>query len=278
MIEFKNKIYIGSDNRKSLFDCRIPANPKATIIFIHGYKGFKDWGSWNLLEDYFVNLNFGFVEFNMTHNGGTHENPLDFDDLEAFGNNTYSKELFDLNKIITETERMIKNELGIACPLYLLGHSRGGGIAILQASVDTRVAKIVSLAGISDIESRFPTGDELAEWESEGVRFVDNARTNQSMPHYYSLYLDFLANNEKLNIENAARKLKIPFCQIHGDMDTSVSISEGLALADWTATQVEIIKGADHTFGSAQPWRLDTLPEDLKSVASRSLNFFNKQN
>lgn len=275
MIEFKNKIYTGSSGRKSLFDCEIPKEPKAVIVFIHGYKGYKDWGCWNLVQDFYVKNGFGFVKFNLTHNGGTVEQPIDFTDLEAFGSNTYSKELFDLEIIIAETHRLIHQELEMNLPIYLLGHSRGGGIAILQSSRDKRIAKIISLAGISDIASRFPVGDELEDWRIDGVRFVENARTKQSMPHYFSLYEDFIANAAVLDIEQAAKSLTIPFLQIHGDMDTSVSISEGIYLAEWTDTQMKIIKGADHTFGSSQPWNQTTLPEDLEKAMNVAIDFFN---
>ena len=62
--------------------------------------------------------------------------------------------------------------------------------------------------------------------------------------------------------------------QIHGDMDVSVSISEGIYLAEWTNTRLGIIKGADHTFGSSQPWNQKILPEDLQKVLEDSLVFF----
>ena len=95
------------------------------------------------------------------------------------------------------------------------------------------------------------------------------------MPHYFSMYEDFIANQELLDIESAARSLDIPFLQIHGDMDTSVSIREGIELADWTNTELKIIKGADHTFSSCQPWDLTDLPEDLGKAADVMLEFFN---
>ena len=73
---------------------------KSIIIFCHGYKGFKDWGAWNLMAETFANAGFFFVKFNFSHNGGTVEQPTDFPDLEAFGNNNYSKELDDLGNVI----------------------------------------------------------------------------------------------------------------------------------------------------------------------------------
>ena len=38
------------------------------IIFCHGYKGFKDWGAWNLVGEEFANKNFFFIKFNFSHN------------------------------------------------------------------------------------------------------------------------------------------------------------------------------------------------------------------
>ncbi|MEX1003154.1 MAG: alpha/beta fold hydrolase [Crocinitomicaceae bacterium] len=276
MIDFKNKIYVGSDHRKSLYDAKIDKTSKAVVIFIHGYKGFKDWGAWNLMADAFFQEGFGFVKFNMTHNGGTIDEPIDFPDLKAFARNRYSYELFDVATIIDETQRLIEKELELDIPIYLLGHSRGGGIAILQAVKDSRIKKVVSLAGISDIESRFPMGEQMKEWKEKGVYYVTNSRTHQEMPHYFSWYEDFLEHRNELDIELAARELKIPFLQIHGDMDQSVSISEGLALAAYTDTRIAIIKGAEHTFGTKHPWDSDQLPEDLKKAINKAIEFFNK--
>ena len=74
--------------------------PKKVVIFCHGYKGFKDWGAWNLMAESFAKAGFFFIKFNFSHNGGTAENPIDFPDLEAFGNNNYTKELDDLERVI----------------------------------------------------------------------------------------------------------------------------------------------------------------------------------
>ena len=276
MIDFKNMVYTGSAGRKSLFDCHIDDNAKATIIFVHGYKGYKDWGAWNLMEKAFIENGFGFVKFNISHNGGTIDEPIDFPDLEAFGNNRYSYEVNDLNIIIGEVDQLQRKELGKTLPVYLLGHSRGGGIAILQAYGDERVSKVISLAGISDISSRFPEGDELEKWEETNVITVLNGRTNQEMPLYYSLYLDYVVHHIDLDIEIACRGLNIPFLQIHGEADESVDISEGEAIADWTHTMLEIIDGAGHTFGAKQPWEEKEMPEHLKMAVEKSVEFFNK--
>lgn len=273
MIEFKNKIFTGANNRKSVFDAKISADNKAVILFVHGYKGYKDWGCWGLMEEYFLQRNMGFVKFNFSHNGGIVAEPIDFPDLDAFGKNCFSYELEDLEIITTEVHRLINQELEAEIPIVLVGHSRGGGVAVLHASKNKYISKIISLAGISSIGNRFPSGEELEDWKNSGVRYVQNARTNQDMPHYFSFFEDYQKNKEALNIEDSARSLKIPFVQIHGDMDLTVSITEGQYMARWTNTNLVIVKGAGHTFGAKQPWNNNEMPADMLEVCANMLAF-----
>ncbi|RZV60365.1 MAG: alpha/beta hydrolase, partial [Flavobacteriaceae bacterium] len=44
---------------------------KPLVIFCHGYKGFKDWGAWDLVANAFMEAGCFFVKFNFSHNGGT---------------------------------------------------------------------------------------------------------------------------------------------------------------------------------------------------------------
>ncbi len=273
MIDLKNKIYVGSENRQSTYDLILPDKPTALILFAHGYKGYKDWGAWHVVEREFVKANFGFLKFNMSHNGGTVENPIDFPDLDAFGNNDYTKELYDLKRITTIAKNfLIDQQLDV--PIYLIGHSRGGGVSILHANQDLRIKKLVTWAAISDVGKRFPEGEELDDWRYDGVRYVKNGRTNQLMPHFYSFYENYLANKDNLNIENACEQLKIPFLPIHGDMDLAVSISEGIQLSRWAEVDLEIIKGAEHTFQTKHPWDSNELPFDMNNVVEKSIDFF----
>jgi len=276
LIQTTNETYVGSNNRLSVYDLTIPKKPKALVIFLHGFKGYKDWGAWNFVEQEFVKHQFGFLKFNLSHNGGTVENPIDFPDLDAFGNNDYTKELYDLNRIINLAVIQLK-DLGLDIPIYLIGHSRGGGIAILQTAKDKRIKKLVTWAAISDIESRFPTGDELDDWKVSGVRYVMNGRTNQQMPHYYGFYENFIENKDNLNIKEACEKIKVPFLPIHGDMDLAVSISEGIHISKWANVHLEIIKGAEHTFQTKHPWTDSSLPFDMKNVIEKTIQFFEEK-
>lgn len=248
---------------------------KNVVLFCHGYKGYKDWGAWDLVAESFAVHNFFFIKMNFSHNGGTVEQPIDFPDLEAFGQNNFIKELDDLETVIDwifsgEIAQDEMNQENVS----LIGHSRGGGIVLLKASEDPRVRNVVTWAGVSDFGSRFPEGEVLEEWKNNGVAYVHNARTKQEMPHYFQFFTTFKENESRLTIKNAASALNIPYLIIHGDLDETVPIEEAKNLNQWNKnSKLHFIKGANHTFGSSQPWQSESLPEHLKATVQTTLKF-----
>ncbi|MDN3491456.1 alpha/beta hydrolase family protein [Winogradskyella bathintestinalis] len=248
---------------------------QSIVIFCHGYKGFKDWGAWNVMAERFAEAGFCFIKFNFSHNGGTVENPIDFPDLEAFGNNNYTKELEDLNDVITWTQTYLSTNANINnTNINLIGHSRGGGITIIKASEDTRISKLITLASVSDFGRRMPSTRELNTWKENGVRYVLNGRTKQQMPHFYQFYEDFEANEERLHIESAEKRLEIPHLIIHGSDDTSVNISEAKALHQWNPnSEFRIIEDADHVFNTKHPWDKSELSDSLNETVTSIFEF-----
>lgn len=248
---------------------------KDVVLFCHGYKGYKDWGAWDLVAEAFAKQNYFFVKMNFSHNGGTPEQPIDFPDLEAFGKNNFIKELDDLETVIdwifsgeVAPEQMDPESL------TLIGHSRGGGIVLLKAFEDRRVKQVVTWAGVSDFASRFPKGKVLEEWKKNGVAYVHNARTKQEMPHYFQFFTTFKENEDRLTIENAVSGIDIPYLIIHGAQDETVSIDEAKNLNRWNrSSQLHVIEEANHTFGSSQPWNSDRLPEHLQTAVQATIDF-----
>lgn len=248
---------------------------QSLVIFCHGYKGFKDWGAWNLMAKQIADAGFCFIKFNFSHNGGTMEDPIDFPDLEAFGNNNYSKELDDLGDVIDWATHKFKNNPNIKTDqITLIGHSRGGGIVIIKASEDSRITKLITLASVSDFGKRTATSGELEAWKKDGVKYVLNGRTKQQMPHYYQFYEDFKANEDRLHIASAEKQLYIPHLIIHGDGDPSVKIEEGHSLHQWNPdSHFRIIEGADHVFNVKHPWDKDELSNEFQEVTDAMIEF-----
>lgn len=273
----KNIVYRGANQRLSLVDVISPSQvgPWPAIIFMHGFKGFKDWGHWPMLMKRIASSGFHLISFNSTHNGGTVEEPVDFPDLKAFSENTYSKELFDLNRIIDlvfedkliSPERIQKEELS------LIGHSRGGGVCLLQSARDKRVSRLITWAALSDFEDRLPAQDAMVEWEKRKVHFIKNGRTQQNMPMKYEFVKDLFENRASLKIESAAKKLEKPYLIIHGTADQAVSIQSAKDLKNWSPkSSLEIIEGANHVFGGKHPFSGE-ISADAEMLLEKSISF-----
>ncbi|MGB0789259.1 MAG: alpha/beta hydrolase family protein, partial [Marinirhabdus sp.] len=164
------------DKKPILFDVFFNPNniPKPIVVFCHGYKGFKDWGGWDMVAQHFSALGYFFLKFNFSHNGGTVENPIDFPDPEAFAQNNFSTELDDLDRVINHiVKTKAHRPEADATNINLIGHSRGGGIVLIKAEEDKRIKKVVSWAGVSDYKARFQEGTAaFAEWKKTGRTYI----------------------------------------------------------------------------------------------------------
>ncbi|MFT4848010.1 MAG: pimeloyl-ACP methyl ester carboxylesterase [Sediminicola sp.] len=280
MIVKKNNLLLSEAKKPIIYDVYFEpsSGPKPVVIFAHGYKGFKDWGAWELVAETFAKAGFFFIKFNFSHNGGTIEQPIDFPDLEAFATNNYSIELDDLNRIvdfITSNNSFFK-EINSE-KINLIGHSRGGGIVLIHAEEDHRVGSVTTWAGVSDFKARFNKGTRVFDnWLKSGVTYIENSRTKQQLPHYLQFYKDFEKNEERLTIKRAVSHLSKPQLIIHGSDDTTVPIDEAIAVSTWNSeSNLEIINGADHVFGSIHPWKEKNIPPNLQQAASYTITFLN---
>jgi len=272
----KNIQIKGSASKPILLDAFFNQNqiPKAIVIFSHGFKGFKDWGHFNALGKRFADEGLIFIKFNFSYNGTTVSSPDTFDDLEAFGNNNYSIELNDLELVINWalTCEELKNERDNT-KLYLLGHSRGGGISIIKAAENKNVKKLVTWASVSDFLNRNKK-KTIDTWKDQGVVYTFNTRTNQKMPLYFQFYEDLQKNAARYNIQHVFKTLQIPILIVHGTNDEAVSFKEAEILQRSAAhPRLLRVEGAGHTFGIKHPFSGDTFPEAAQFVIQNTIQF-----
>lgn len=245
------------------------------VIFCHGYKGFKDWGAWPLMCQEIAKQGNFVVAFNFSHNGGTLENPIDFPNLEAFGNDNFTKQQHDLQSVIdtVTSEQFNFANMVNKDSVCLIGHSRGGGAAILKTATEKRITKLITLASIASYENSFPTGEALAVWQKTGVWKIKNGRTKQEMPHYIQFYEDYLDNKEALDISNAAKKINVPHLIVHGNQDTSVNIDAAHQLKQYNPSAETFYLDTNHVFGSKHPWESKEMPMELSLVTKKIITF-----
>ncbi|WP_192821347.1 S9 family peptidase [Rufibacter sp. LB8] len=250
--------------------------PKPVVVFVHGFKGFKDWGYFNLLADYFAQHGFVFVKLNLSHNGVEPDGD-DLTNLEAFGNNNFCIELDDVKTVldyVTSGPKEIPAEEIDASYLFLIGHSRGGGLAVLKAAEDERVSGLATWAAVSDYDQRW-SPETMETWQKTGVQYVLNGRTGQQMPLYYQLAENFLANKHRLDIPKAAEKLQMPWLIIHGEKDETlpVQMAHDLHFCNPYA-ELFLIPEGDHSFGGRHPFAGQELPDFTKAAAQKTISFF----
>lgn len=273
MIKNERFTLVGAEGKPILGDCTYDDKNTNfdTIIFIHGFKGFKDWGTHHLTAAAFAEKGFRFIKFNLSHSGVTKEKMNDVTDLEAFASNTISKELIDVDIVITHVQSTYPRDT-----IQLIGHSRGGGLAIVQAANDKRIGKLVTWSAISDFSSLWAKEREM-EWKNTGKIYVENARTKEKMPLNSTLLKDFEEHKESLNIINAAKRVSIPWLILHGDQDINVKFSVAQELAqNQLMAKIQKIEGANHVFGASHPYNATTLPDQLADVVKKSSNFLLK--
>ncbi|MES2776166.1 MAG: dienelactone hydrolase family protein [Bacteroidota bacterium] len=277
--KIKNTIVQGAGNKPMATDIFFEENgiAKPVVIYAHGFNGFKDWGNFDLIAERFVSAGFVFIKFNFSHNGTTPEQPEIFADLEAFGQNNYTRQLEDLGFVIdwvcdaanpyireTDTKR-----------ISLIGHSMGGGISIIKSSEDNRIKNLVTWAAVS--ENKTPWGnwpaEKMNEWKQTGVAFYVNGRTGQNMPLYYQLHEDYEQHNDRLNIQQAIGRIRVPVLICHGTLDPAVPVASAYKLADWQPSADLFTVESDHVFGRSHPWSHPFLPPAMEAVLMRTFSF-----
>jgi uncharacterized protein len=244
-------------------------SPRPAVLVIHGFKGFKDWGMFPPFGERLALAGFTAVSLNLSGSGV--DDAGEFSLPDRFAHNTFSAELQDVGQAI---DALVQGELGVPAPstLGLVGHSRGGGIGVLQTARDSRVRALATWSAISRVE-RWPQ-DERAAWRAAGRSEVKNARTGQILPLYTDVLDDIEQNAASLDIEAAAARVSVPWLIIHGTQDESVGFSEAESLKAANSrkkTRLLPIEGGGHTFGATHPWRSAT--PQLDSVFDATLEW-----
>lgn len=244
------------------------------VIYVHGFKGFKDWGFIPYVGDYFSNRGFFVITFNFSHNG-VGESLTEFDELEKFAKNTISLEVEELSEIIDFCNA------GFFCKwknqkIGIIGHSRCGGVSLLTANQVRSVDAVAVWASISKFD-RY-TKEQKVKWQKEGFSEVLNSRTNQMMKLNLDLLEDIEKNkSDKLNIEKSVKNLRIPLFIAHGDQDVSVPFTEAKELYNWSdkeLTHFLEIPAVGHTFDIVHPFE-GSNPK-FEMLLEETNSFFNK--
>ncbi len=239
---------------------------RPAVVICHGFKGFKDWGFFPYLADRLALAGFTAVSFNFSGSGvGPGSDVVDQPD--RWFAQRVSADVADLATVVDHVTSAGARWVG------LVGHSRGGGVAVVGAARDSRVKVLVTWAAVATF--LWYSAEERARWRREGRTEVVNARTGQVLPIGLPL-LDDLETNASgpLDIRGAAGRVTVPWLIAHGTADESVPVAEAETLAHASAsprTERLLVDGTGHTFGARHPWAGST--PALDRVLERTVRF-----
>ncbi len=271
-------------------DLRLPeggSTPRSAVLVLHGFKGFRRWGFFPHLADELARDGHAVIscDFSLNGVGGDGES---FDRPEDFERNTFSREVRETRFLLDEIRH---GGLLPGSPerVGLLGHSRGGAVAVLAtrdaalqlpplpdegaeaADVPVRTDRphapdaLVTWAAVARFGRWSP--EQVADWRREGRSWVLNSRTGQRLPLGLGLLEDVERHGERLDAVQAAREMAglpapPPWLIVHGAHDPTVPVGDARSLAEaHPAAELLVLPGSGHTFEARHP--LTELPEGL---------------
>lgn len=248
------------------------AAPEASVVVLHGFKAFKEWGMFPYVAEKLAET-FDVVRINLSR-CGVGPSLTEFDELEKFGRQTIGGDLEDVAAVVDRIrDGRLPLPAGVRQPLpsrvVLLGHSRGGGEAIVHAlDCPDTVAGVVSWNGTVSFGEMFGEA-ALRSMREEGEAFVENARTKQLMPLTREIAEELDANANRYDIVGRIGTLRVPLVLVQGDMDHDRLLrgSERLTAANPAIRRIRV-PGGYHTFGAVHPFAGTTAPLEAAIAAT----------
>lgn len=242
----------------------LPERPgrRPAVVVCHGFKGFMEWGFFPPLAELLAGRGYAVVRFNFSGSGMRPGDEL-VTDVAAFRAATFSRDVEEVLEVLGAVGHDVAADRADPERLALLGHSRGGGAAVLAAAERADLKALVTWAAVSRFD-RQPE-EAKAAWRAQGLLEVVNARTGQELEIGVEVLDDLEARREELDVQAAAERVTAPWLIVHGADDESVSVEDARRL-DGRATadrELLIVPGGSHTFGAVHPFQGPT-PELIR--------------
>jgi hypothetical protein len=194
------------------------------VVIGHGVTGNKDRPWAVALGESLAAAGVSALRFSYSGNGASGG---------RFVDSTITKEVGDLGAALDAVP---------GWSIAYAGHSMGGAVGVLRASEDSRIAYLISLAGMVHTAA-------FAQREFGSVKPDEGCMWDEPACPLSSAYMKDLASIGTL-VDRAPR-IRVPWLLVHGTADDVVPVSDSreiFARADKTRTQLVELPGANHVF------------------------------
>jgi pimeloyl-ACP methyl ester carboxylesterase len=243
------------------------------LLILHGFKGFRNYSFLPWIAQSASQMGIMSVRMDFSLNGMKGTSWM-VQDTDAFARNTISREVDDAHDMLTA----LTTDIAFAHVqdrwdgrLFVIGHSRGGGIAqiltreLIEAE-PSRPIRTVVLNSVGTWMRWTPRQRDL--WSREGGMTFTNERTGQQLRMDMSYIDDLEQHAERLSLIDAARNCGENLHFVHAEADLTVPLSEIVALreASQCAAQLSVLTNTTHTFGMTHP--IDRITPGLVDMIS----------
>lgn len=255
-----------------------PSAVLPTILFLHGFKGFKDWGTFPAICRRIAQSGFSVVAMNFSLNG-IGKNPLEFDRLDLFARETLSQDLDDVGSLINAIQHdhiTADNQPLNGDRVGILGHSRGGQTAVAAAAEYAEIQCLVTWSAVANYNARW-SEEMKSDWQSKGVTDIKNGRTGQIMPMSKIVWDDARENADRVIALHRVDELKLPALFIHSKGDEAVSYHDAEQLYGACSSEEKelmLLEKTGHTFGGSHPFEDKKFPEPLEQAVTKTIKWF----
>jgi len=223
---------------------------KPLLVVCHGFTAHKDWGPFPYFGRRFAELGFASIVFNFSHNG-IGSNARKFTEFDKFSRNTIGKELEDLRAVLGAVESGdVGGDVVDRSRIGIVGHSRGGALAIVLASLDPRVKAV---AGWSAVATFFRYTDHQRElWKEQAFLPITIRSMKTKLRYGVEVLRDLEANKEQYDLVAAVKRLTVPLLLVHGEADVTVRPTEAQKLfevSDKSKSELILVEHAGHMYG-----------------------------
>ena len=251
-----------------------PSGPaRGTVIVVHGFKGYKDYGMFPFLARQLATVGQHVVRVNLAHSGMTRAFET-FARPDLFERDTWNRQVQDLEALVDAIRSGAVPGIEPALPITLLGHSRGGVASILMAGRSDAVDHVISVSapastrGTSDLGS-----EERAQLDAEGFLEVESARTGQLLRVGRAFHDEVDADPESHDVPAHAARLGRRLTVFHGEADPTVPAEAARVLAVAAGGDPILVPGGNHVFNVANPFPADGVPSpELQVLLDRVLD------